>query len=167
MVPLSRRVLEMLIFFVWCWNLINLGMEYYVHQKLWLALVTLWHLKILKGCFTKKVWKLLVKINPGGITATIPMPNKPVIIQSITLATIPTYGKTSSTLRRWENSTAVVCFCWRVYLHTICHLSEKRKGNVLHVHEELREASDHLWLKREIGQHGSCYVIKQVRINYI
>lgn len=65
-------------------------------------------------------------VDPEGIIATIPMPDEQSIIQSLALATIPTYGETSLTLRRWEYSTAVTCLCLKSALtHIICHLSYK------------------------------------------
>lgn len=53
----------------------------------------------------------MVKVDPDGIIEKIPMPDEQIIIQSLTLATIPTYGKTSLILRRWKYSTAVTYFC--------------------------------------------------------
>lgn len=57
-------------------------------------------------------------MDPDGITATISVPDEQSSMQSLTLATIPTLGKRSSTLRRWKFSTAVTCLCLKCTLNT-------------------------------------------------
>lgn len=116
-------------------------MEYsHVDQKLCSALVTLWHPKILKGLFILKVWKFVIKTDPNEITATILMSNEQLVIESLALATVPTYGKTSLTLGRQGNSIALVCFCWRVYCtHNLPPVREE-SGKCLACAQEIKRS---------------------------